>query len=302
MFPRNLTVYRFGKLDCEDIEAALKGHVVRDPGPMELGTSGFASPYSRADDRLTVRCGKVVGFLYQARTRDIRPRAVNDEVANRVQKIADEEGRKVGARERKSIRDDVWNELLPRALVVTSNVFGWIDPVGGRVVIDTRSRRTAEAVLSNLRQALGSLPAVPPSPEESPRLILTHWLANGVLPEGIAFGDECELRDPATSAGSVARCRRQDLDSDEIREHLRSGKQCFATGLVFQDRMTLVLSEDLTVKSLRPTDVLLDGAAGANYESQDEEVEGSFTLAVHEVDRLLAFLEQTFRIPRPEAA
>lgn len=300
MFPRNLIVYRFGTLSREDIEDALQLQTIRDPGEQELGTNGFSSPYGRSDDRMTLRSPGVVGFRYQERNRDLRARAVNDEVAKRVEKLAEDEGGKVTSRRRKEIRDDVWNELLPRALITTSNVGGWIDLVNGRVVIDARTRNKADRVLNALRGALGSLPAVPSAPEESPRLLMTHWLATGEIPEQIALGDECELRDPATASGSIARCRRQDLDSDEIREHLRSGKQCFAAGMVFQDRLSLVLSDDMTVKALRPTDVVLDEVS-ANYESSDEEVEGTFALAILEVNRLLSFLEQTFRIERPEA-
>jgi len=300
MFPRNLIVFRFGVALRDDIEAALQEHAVRDPGPQELAASGFTSPYGRVDDRRVIRHGDVLGFTYQERVRDISARAVNTEVANRVDKIVEDEDRKVGGRERKRIRDDVWNELLPRAIVIPRSINGWLDLANGRVVIDARSRRTAEDVLSALRQAFGSLPAVPSAAEDSPRLVMTSWLADADLPERLAFGDECELRDPSGAHGSVVRCRRQDLDTEEIREHLRSGKQCFSAGLVFDDRLSLVLGDDLAVRALRPTDLVLDDA-GAAYQSQDEEIEGTFALAVLEVSRLLEFFEQTFRIAKPEA-
>jgi recombination associated protein RdgC len=303
MFPRNLTVYRIGappRSSIDEIEAELALHTTRDPGPQELSASGFASPYGPTGDRLVVRHGRTVGFTHQLRVRDITARAVNEEVTKRAQKIADDEDRKVGARERKGIRDDVWNELLPRALISTRATRGWIDLGDGWVVIDTRSRQRAENVLSQLREAFGSFPAVRLAAEESPRLLMTHWLATGEMPAGLTLGDECELRDPATSHGAVVRCRRQDLDTDEIREHLRSGKQCFTTGLTFDDRLDLVLAEDLSIRALRPTDVLLDSAL-QEHESQDAEVENNFALAVLEVTRLLTHLETTFRIPRPEA-
>jgi recombination associated protein RdgC len=302
MFPRNLIFFYFDADLPADIEADLRKHPVRDPGDMELGTRGFASPYGRIDDRRVIRQGEVYGFALEERVRDINPRAVKDEVAKRVDKIAQDEGRKVGGRERKQIADDVWNEVLPRALVVSSITRGWIDLANRRVVVDARSRRTAENVISALREAFGSLPAVPPCPEESPRILMTYWLGEACPPEGSALGDECELRDPSGAHGSVVKCRRQDLNTEEIREHLRSGKQCFSTGLVYDDRLSLVLDDELTVKALRPTDVLLDASNDASYQSHDEEAEGSFALAVLEVNRLLAFLEQTFNVKRREAA
>ena len=68
--------------------------------------------------------------------------------------------------------------------------------------------------------------------------------------ELLVLGDECELRDPA-EAGAVVRCRRQDLESDEVREHLKSGKQVFQLGLEYDERVSFVLGEDLTVRKLR---------------------------------------------------
>jgi recombination associated protein RdgC len=300
MFPRNLIVYHFDAELRSDIEAALQQHPVRDPGPADFGASGFTSPYGRTDERRVVRHGDVYGFAHEERVRDISTRAVMDEVARRIEMIAEDESRKVRGRERRRIADDVWNEVLPRALVVTRVTRGWIDLANGRVVLDVRSRKTAENVLSALREAFGTLPAVQPAPEESPRVHMTSWLSEGAVPEGLTLGDECELRDPSGAHGSVVRCRRQDLDTEEIREHLRSGKQCFSTGLTFDDRLDLVLGEDLAIRALRPTDVLLDSTADNSYDSQDEEIEGSFALAVLEVNRLLEFLERTFNVTRPE--
>jgi hypothetical protein len=86
---------------------------------------------------------------------------------------------------------------------------------------------------------------------------MTDWLIHGKLPKGLALADECELRDPA-EAGAVVRCRRQDLESDEVREHLKSGKQVFQLGLVFDGRVGFVLGEDLVVRKLRFLDQVLD--------------------------------------------
>ena len=116
-----------------------------------------------------------------------------------------------------------------------------MDARDGWLVVDSSSRKVAEQVVTRIREALGSFPAVPLAPEVSPRAVMTDWLADGNLPAGFALGDECELRDPATATGAVVRARRQDMDSEEVREHLRNGKQVFSLGLVFDDRMTFVL-------------------------------------------------------------
>lgn len=297
MLPRNLTLFRFGTTPSKNIASDLANHRVREPGPMEMATCGFASPYGVTDDRLTIVANDCTGFVFMQYERVLPAIAVNDALAKKVRKIADDEGRRVGNRERKRLRDDVLTEMMPHAPVKPRRIFGWIDAQQGWLVIDTSSRRYAELALKSLREAFGSFPAVPLTPDESPCVLFTDWLANDALPAQLTLGDECELRDPATATGALVRCRRQDLDADEVKEHLRGGKQAFEVGLVFDQRMSLVLSRDLVVTRLRPLDILQ--AERMDAESGDSQLDSDMALATLEVRRLLSFIETTFVVARP---
>ncbi|WP_369926116.1 recombination-associated protein RdgC [Xanthomonas sp. NCPPB 2632] len=302
MFYRNLTLFRFSAsvaADLERLDEALPEHRLRSVGPMELSTRGFISPLGRREEALTHSVAANTMVTVAGEDKLLPTSVVNDELANRVQKIAEEEGRKVSGRERKRMKDDVMNELLPRAFVRTSRMSAFVDKKNGWLIMDTSSRKSAENTLSQIREALGSFPAVPLAPEESPRLLMTHWVATGELPAGLALGDECELRDPATASGAIARCRRQDLDTEEIREHLRTGKQVFQLGLVFDDRISFVLGEDLILRKIKFTDVVLDEQADSP-ESAAAEMDANFALMAGEYARLLAKLEEWFKLPRPE--
>ncbi|MGO4703276.1 recombination-associated protein RdgC [Dyella sp. 2RAB6] len=300
MFPRNLSLFRFGASPSNDIAADLARHRVREPGPHDLATRGFGSPYGLVDDRLTIVANGCTGFVFVQAERVLPAASVRDAVTKKVQAIATEEGRKVGRKERKQLHEDVLQVMLPHAPVTSRRIAGWIDPKHGWLVIDTPSRRYAELALSALREAFGSFPAVPLSSAEAPRALLTDWLANDSLPSSLSLGDECELRDPVTATGALVRCRRQALGADEIKEHLRGGKQAFQVGLVFDDRLSLVLSHDLAITRLRPLDVLT--ADQAEAESHDMQVESDMALATLEVRRLLAFIETTFTLARPAEA
>lgn len=302
MFFRNITLFRFSAAVADDLarlDDALPAHTLRPIGPMELSARGFVSPLGLGSDVLTHSVGRCTMVAVGSESRMLPPSVVNDELAKRVQKIVDEEGRKVSSRERKRMKDDVLNELLPRAFVKASRTRAYADKKNGWVVLDTASRGRAEDVLSQIREALGSFPAVPLAPEESPRLIMTHWIASGDLPASLALGDEIELRDPATASGAIARCRRQDLDTDEVREHLRTGKQVFRLGLVFDDRISFVLDESLVLRKVRFTDVVLDEQADSP-ESAAAEADANFALMALEYERLLAKLAEWFKLTRPE--
>jgi recombination associated protein RdgC len=296
MFFRNLTLYRFHAdtaTDLARLAEVLPEHRLRPCGPLEMFTRGFVPPVGRGEEVALVHTMKSCTLFTAGGEDKLLPAAViNDELRRKVDIIADEEGRKVGGRERKRIKEDLLTELLPRAFVRSSRLSAYVDTANHWLVIDTSSRKSAELLLTMTREALGSFPALPMAPEESPRVLMTDWLANGSMPAGLALGDECELRDPATATGAIAMCRRQDMDAEEIKEHLRNGKQVFKLGLVFDERISFVLGEDLVVRKLRFLDVVMD--ALGDCEDAQAELDASFALMALELQRLLAKFAEWF--------
>jgi recombination associated protein RdgC len=302
MFFRNLTLFRFSPAVAEDLkrlDEALPEHRLRPCGPLEMGTKGFVPPVGRGEEAALTHVVNACTMVTVGSEDKLLPSSVvNDELHRRVQKIAEEEDRKVGGRERKRIKEDVLNDLVPRAFIRSSRMKSYVDRKHGWLVLDTSSRKSAENALTQIREALGSFPAVPLAPEEGPRVLMTDWLANGNLPAGLSLGDEVELRDPASATGAIAKCRRQDLDSEEVKEHLRNGKQVFQLGLIFDERMSFVLGEDLIVRKLKFLDVVLD-EMGDSHQDAAAEADASFALLTLELERLLGKLEEWFGLPRP---
>lgn len=302
MWFRNLTLFRFSESSAKtlkSLESHLGDHPLRACGPLELSTHGFVSPYGRGEEVLVHRVG-AYALLTLGRDERLLPNSViYEELTARLKKIADKEGRKVGAKERKRLKEEVLTDLLPRAFTQLSRTCAYLAIKSGWLAVDTASRKAAEEVTSHLRDALGSFPAVPMASEESPRALMTDWLIHGKLPEGLVLGDECELRDPAET-GATVRCRRQDLETDEVREHLKSGKQVFQLGLVFADRIGFVLGEDLSVRKLRFLDQVQDELGEADRESPIAELDAEFALMTLELEQLLWNLESWFGLPRPK--
>lgn len=304
MFFRNLTLFRFpesSRKSLSKLDRHLDEHRLRPCGPLELATRGFVSPFGRDAEALIHRVGPYTLLSLGSEDKLLPSSVVSEALSVKIGEITEKEGRRVGSRERQRLKSDVVNELLPRAFVRPSRVFAYLAEDSGWLIIDSASRKLAEEVVSQLREALGRFPAVPMTAKDSPRALMTDWLANGTLPEGLAWGDECELRDPA-EAGAVVRCRRQDLESDEIREHLKSGKQVFQLGLELDERMAFVLGEDLTIRKFRFLDVVLDTLDEANSESAEAELDARFALMSLETQRLLEKLDAWFGLPRPDAA
>jgi recombination associated protein RdgC len=301
MFFRNLTLFRFAETlprSLKKLSSALDEHRLRPCGPMELATRGFVSPFGRDSEELTHQIGAFILVTIGGEDRLLPSVVINEELAARLAKIAQKQGRRIGAKERKQLKEEVISDLLPRAFIRPSRLSAYLDAEQGWLLIDTASRKAAEEAVNQFREAMGRFPAVPATAEESPRVLMTDWLIHGKLPTGLALADECELRDPA-EAGALVRCRRQDLESDEVREHLKSGKQVFQLGLIFDDRIGFVLGEDLVVRKLRFLDGVLDELGEDAAESPKAELDAQFALMSLELRRLLDNMHEWFGLPRP---
>ena len=294
---RSLTLFRFGAAVGQDLLFRLTDAVAQRPlrpvGPLEFFTVGFVP--AQPDAESVEWIGTAAYVIAARQERMLRTHQVNDEVYRRAQKISEEEGRKVGSRERKRIKEDVIATLLPHAPIRTTRMPCLINTAEHWIAVDTPSRKVAEACVSLLRAALGSFPVVPLAPDTAPELLLTDWLSHGYTDDGFQhwqLGDECELREPATTRGAIARYKRQSLDAEEVQENLRNGKRVRELGVVINDNCSAVLTADLVLKRLK----FLDGAGFDDAESREQ----LQALQVLELTRVATEIFTLFGCARPE--
>ena len=301
MFFRNLTLFRFSPAvakSLKDLDSALAHHALRACGPLELATRGFMSPFGPDSEVLSHTIGKATLVTLGTEEKLLPAAVINAELGKRLRKEAERRGRPVGGRQRRAIKAEVLDTLLPQAFVRPSRLNAYLDSKNGWLVLDTASRKAAETALTALREALGSFPAQPLAAAETPRALMTQWLGSGKLPSALTLGDECELRDPA--GGAIIRCRKQELESAEIRAHLKQGKQVFQLGLQFDDRASFVLGEDLVIRKLRFLDVVQDSLDADGRDSAEAELDARFALMTLELERVFEGLEQWFGLERPD--
>ena len=222
------------------------------------------------------------------------PAVVNDQLAKKIADFEAKNARKPGGKMRRQLKEELITDLLPRAFVRPLRTDALIDLDQRVLAVDTSSRKVAESVVSALREALGSFPALPLAAETAPRALLTGWVAGDPLPAGLALGDECELRDPADS-GAVVKVQRMELAGEEIETHLEAGRQAVRLALVLEDHVNFVLGEDLVIRKFK----LLDGAVEQLETSERDdlraELDARFALMAGEFARLFATLDGALR-------
>ena len=300
MFFRNLTFFRFpASLNIDDLDAGLVDFALKPVGAMELSSRGFVSPFGRNEEALSHRIGDALWLAAGSEDKILPGSVVNDLLQKKLAEIEEKEGRRLGGRARKRLKEDLVHELLPRAFVKPGRTDAMLDLTHGFIAVDTSSRKSAEAVVSDVRQALGSFPALPLNAEVAPRSILTGWIAGDPLPDGLSLGDECELRDPVDH-GAVIKCQHQELQSDEIAKHLEAGKQVTRLALTLDDHLGFVLGEDLVVRKLKFLDGAVDQLESADRDDFRAELDARFALFSAEVRRLFLTLEPALKLSKAE--
>lgn len=297
---RNLILYQLpgpATPSPADFDAAIAdAGPIRDPGPLELASFGWRPPLPGRDSTdLVRRIGLDVLLSFGTCARILPAQVVNDAVAEKLDALEAQRGRRPGGKERQRIKDEVITDLMPRAFLKHTRTLAWFDHGNGILAIDTASRKTAEVVVSALRAALGSFPATPLSAMSSCRLILTEWLTGEGLPDEVTLGEECELRDPGDD-GAIVRVRRQDLGAEEVREHVNAGKQATALQVGYDGRVSFVLCEDLSLRKLRFDDVVTDQLGDVAGEDATAELDARFALMTGELRRLFSFLAEHFDV------
>lgn len=279
-------------IDQVALSDALAEHPLRSPGPLEMETRGFVSPFAGDDGGLTLGSQDAVLFCLGHESRLLPASVLNDAIAERIAEHQAKTGRKPGKRLRNEFREAALSDLLPRAFIKRARTSAYLD--GRMLVVDTSSDSAAEAVATAVRDALGSFPARPLACEASATLLMSEWLIASQLPEGFEFGDECELKDPSDMA-MVARFRNHDLTAEEVREHARCGKQVTQLGLIFDGRIGFVLDAKLKLRRLHFLDIVADQLDAQDGADKDQLLDAEFTLMRLELARLFARLDEVLR-------
>ncbi|MEF3081909.1 recombination-associated protein RdgC [Luteimonas sp. SMYT11W] len=303
MFFRHLTLFRFPiALDLSELDTRLAEFPLRPVGPLELSSHGFVSPLGRDAEAITHRGPdelQAIWLTVVGEERILPGPVVNELLSKRIQEFDQKQGRRPGGKMRKQMKDDLLQELMPRAFVKPVRVDALIDLRNGVIAVNTSSRKAAEHVVSQVRAALGSLPTLPLNAEVSPRGVMTGWIAGETLPDGLTLGEECELKDPSDQ-GATVRATKQDMATEEITRHLEAGKQVTKLALNLDDHVSFVLGEDLTIRKFKLLDGALDSLEHTENDDMRAELDARFALMVMEFRRLFAVLERALTLSKAE--
>jgi recombination associated protein RdgC len=280
MWFKNLMIFQLTEnftLTPDELQEKLERVAFRPCGSHEEFTFGWTSPLGKSSEQLVHSANGFLMVCIKKEERVLPASVVNEMMLAKILETEEREGRKLSKKERTALKDELIFELLPRAFTFSTKTYAYIDVKGGWLVVDSASSNKAEDLLSLLRKCLGSLPAVPLNTVNKPIAAMTNWLIENDCPGDISVEDECELKSPEEEGG-IVRCKRHDLWSEEITNHLEAGKQVTKLALNWSDRISFILDENLAVKRLRFLDLIQDQVVDIETTSEAEQFDADFSI------------------------
>lgn len=226
---------------------------------LERVSMGFAPPVS-FQGGLVFATSEALRVSLLSEERVLPAAVVRDVLEERVAELEDEQARALSKKEKRELKEQITDELLPRAFTRKSRVEAIVDTRRHFLLVNQAAAARAENLLSLLRRAVTDLPAALVHTVESPETLMTRWLAQGAAEGGFELDSDCEMKGHGDAAPSV-RFSRQDLTAEEVKRHLDNGKSVTQLGLVWQDKLSFVLTHELTLKRIRFLDGIQEEAA-----------------------------------------
>jgi DNA recombination-dependent growth factor C len=288
MFFKNLQVYRLPQnwaMTADALASMLAPQAFTPPSSNELLRQGWDAP--RPAGGLVHAVNKQM-LLFLRTEKKLLPNTVINQVAKaRAAEMEEAQGFAPGKKAMKELKERVADELLPRAFSIQSTTPVWIDPVNGWLVVDAASPAKADEAIKLLLKAVDRMPLESLRVQRSPVGVMTEWLATDEAPAGFTVDQDATLRATGESKAQVA-YRKHTLDPDDVRRHIKAGKQCTRLAMTWDSKISFVLDESLAVKSIKPLDVLTEREITSR--NDEERFDGDFALMAGELGNLLADL------------
>ncbi|QLB19480.1 recombination-associated protein RdgC [Mannheimia granulomatis] len=291
---KNVMIYKLtSELSLENnaLEALLQETKFTPCSEHDMSKFGWSCPLV-GSDLLHFSQGKQFLLISHKEDKLLPANIIKAETEKRIAELEEKEARKLKKTEKQAIKDQAVSVLLPRAFSKHQFTAIWLDLESQLVYVDAASSKRAEDTLALLRKTLGSLPVVPISFALPPAEVMTNWVAKGHTPSWLNLLEEAELKSFDTD--SVIRCKRQDLESEEIVQHLQAGKFITKLAIDWEAHFSCVLNEDATLSRLKFADEVREKNDDILKEDIAQRFDADFLLMTEELSAFTSKIIEEF--------
>jgi recombination associated protein RdgC len=249
---RNVRYFRLDNSwpDSEDALSETLAAAAFEPcGPLTERSSGWMPVFADASDALARRVNGADLLKLRSQSRLLPPAAINEELELRIADYRERMGEAPHAREKRRMKAETRDELLPKAMLKSDKIWGYFD-IGEKIIgIDSAQESVAERFLRRLRAPFGDLNLRPLEYRQPVSELLTGIFLGGA-PRQFALGRECRMQD-AGDKSSYVRWSDFDLTDRTIRDHVANGMLLTHLAIEYDNVMSCVLDENGVISKLR---------------------------------------------------
>lgn len=283
---KNLIIYRISnewEPNVEKLEQALEQERFAPCGNTEVLSAGWVPPRGEPGARLLEDVDGHWQLSLRVEKRILPGSVVREHVDERAEKIELETGRRPGKKQLRDLKEEIELELLPRAFTLQSHMRVWISSKQKLLMVDAGSVSKADELITLLVKADTSINLHLLQTAESPAACMAAWLMDGIPPKDFFIDRDCELK-AADEMKAAVRYARHNLDTDEVKAHLTSGKMPTRLAMTWKERVSFVLTDTMQIKGIKFLDVVFDGR---DKPAKDEAFDVDTALSTGELSQLI---------------
>ena len=298
MWFKNLRVYKITEalnLEPEALERALQEHKFSPCTGQDAVKMGFTYPLHHSIKEYHHQQQHLHLFAVKRQEKVLPAAVINEELQPKIDALEIEKGRPLGRKEKQALKEELIQTLLPRAFSRSTVTTALYDEKNQWFIVNTSSASRAEEVLSLVRKALGSLPALPWIDNNQLNMAMQQWLTNQNLPAGFSLGHEAELKAP-DEEGAKVKFSNHLLTADEVQSHLED-KLVTKLEFALEGQLNFIVCDDGSLKKLRFHEMLANQNDELGWDDMVLRLDADLLVMANEVAILLQSLRQAVGQP-----
>lgn len=236
--------------ESEDaVSQRLEGSAFKLCGPLTERSTGWIPIDVDSSQTLARRVNGADLIKLRSQSRVLPASAINEELETRIDEYRARMNEKPNAREKRRLKAEARDELLPKAMLKSDRILGYIDVKERVLGVDTGQNAATERFLLHLRAPFDQV-AINPLQFDRPVGELLNKIFFGSAPSQFALGRECRMQD-AADVRSIVRWSDFDLSDKTIKEHVANGMRLTHLAIVYDNLLSCVLDEDGVIRKMR---------------------------------------------------
>jgi recombination associated protein RdgC len=234
-----------------DLSAALSKAGFTPCGPLTEKSSGWVAidPTDEEHGLLARRLNGAELLKLRTQSRMLPPAVINEALQERVDEYRSRMDEAPGRREKRRLKAETREQLLPKALLKSDRACGYVDLASNILTVDAALESAAERFVIHLRLVLDTLD-IKPLKYKHPASELMTGIFLGDAQAPFSLGRACVMQD-AKDASSTVRWNDFDLTDKSIRNHVADGMHLTHLEIVYDNILKCTLDEHGVLRKMK---------------------------------------------------